>query len=71
MPLADLDAALAGLPATTLENLGGLQAAQALRAKLVPGDVDLDGDGKADATTAAMSFTGTRAKLVGLTAPLP
>ncbi|MSQ84763.1 MAG: hypothetical protein EXR77_18140 [Myxococcales bacterium] len=66
VPLADLDAALAGLPQATLESLGGLATAQALRAKMVPGDVDLDGDGKNDAASAAVAFTGTRAKITGL-----
>ncbi len=66
VPLADLDAALAGLPQTTLDALGGLAGAQSLRAKMLPGDVDLDGDGQVDAASAALAFTGTRAKVTGL-----
>lgn len=66
VPLDDLDAALAGLPAATLESLGGLEAARKLRAQLLPGDTDLDGDGKADAASAAIGFQGTRATISGL-----
>lgn len=66
--LADLDAALAGLPSDTLTNLGGLQAARELRAKLLPGDLDLDGDGSMDAASATLEIAGVRAKLAGLTA---
>jgi hypothetical protein len=66
VPLAELDAALAGLPQATLDALGGLAAVQALRAKMLPGDLDLNGDGKVDAASAAVAFTGTRAKITGL-----
>ena len=69
VPLADLDAALAGLPADVLQSLGGLPAALALRAQLLPGDTDLDGDGQPDAASAAVDFVGTRAKVVGITKP--
>ncbi|MBM4346182.1 MAG: hypothetical protein FJ100_22640 [Deltaproteobacteria bacterium] len=66
VPLADIDAALAGLPPSMLASFGGLKAARALRAQVLPGDVDLDGDGKNDAASAALQFTATRAMISGL-----
>ncbi|MBM4346176.1 MAG: hypothetical protein FJ100_22610 [Deltaproteobacteria bacterium] len=66
VPLADIDAALAGLPTSMLDSLGGLQGARTFRAKLLPGDVDLDDDGKNDAASAALQFSATRAVISGL-----
>ena len=69
--LADLDAALAGLPQSTLDALGGVEAARKVRAQLLPGDLDLNGDGQIDAASTALSVTGTRATITGLSPLLP
>jgi hypothetical protein len=66
VPIASLRAALAALPADVLEAVGGLATAEALLADNLAADVDLDGDGAFDAASVALAFTGTRARLSGL-----
>jgi hypothetical protein len=66
VPLASLRAALSALPADLVSAVGGLANAEALLADNLVPDVDLDGDGTFDAASAALAFTGTRARLSGL-----
>ena len=68
VPMASLRAALAGLPADLLGQLGGLAMVEDLLAANLTADVDLDGDGVFDGVSAALDFTGTRARLSGLSA---
>lgn len=71
VPQAELLEALAGLPADTLEPVGGLANAQRLLATVLRPDIDADSDGTRDSVSFAFRFRAVRAETTGWSPLVP